>query len=118
MSGSLKYVVGGAFGPKSRGGLVTVLGGATCGMTCASTAERVSITPPATPSVVRRRRREIDPERFSTLSIPSPAGGSPPECDEGGWLRGRQLDTGADAVCSCGSPSYSDVMSSKNAIGS
>jgi hypothetical protein len=31
ISGSVKYVVGGAFGPKSRGGLVTTLGG-PCGV--------------------------------------------------------------------------------------
>src|SRR5207245_9856338 len=49
MSGSVKYVVGGAFGPKSRGGTVTVLGGlwGPCGV-CAPAARNVANAPPAT----------------------------------------------------------------------
>src|SRR5439155_9661127 len=58
MSGSVKYVVGGAFGPKSRGGIVTVLGGpgGFCGG-CAPAARGHPDATAAAPSASTNRRR-------------------------------------------------------------
>src|ERR1041384_8370332 len=62
MSGSVKYVVGGALGPKSRGGLVTVLGGATgpLGGACAM-AMRGTLAAATTPMALSSMRRDRRP---------------------------------------------------------
>src|SRR5262245_58244354 len=68
-SGSVKYVVGAPFGPKSRGGLVTVLGGlcgcAVCPVCTIATdsasdgpSDDPNSVPPATPSVLTTCRRD------------------------------------------------------------
>src|SRR5205814_7329186 len=57
--GSVKYVVGGAFGPKSRGGVVTVLGGPAggfCGR-CPDAIRDDMAAAPAAPSASTNRRR-------------------------------------------------------------
>src|SRR5438552_17684340 len=54
MSGSVKYVVGGALGLKSRGGIVTVLGG--CGV-CAPAARGHPDATAAAPSASTNWRR-------------------------------------------------------------
>src|SRR5207237_6745511 len=60
-SGSLKYVVGGASGPKSRGGLeITV--GATAGApwrTCAATDRVATSAAPAAAPIVERKLRLV-----------------------------------------------------------
>src|SRR5215470_1337127 len=62
MTSGSTYVTGGAFGPKSRGGLVTVLGGVAGpegGGVCAMARREPSAAAPATaPMVVKSMRRE------------------------------------------------------------
>src|SRR5215813_2100580 len=58
-SGSVKYVVGAPPGPKSRGGLVMVVGGAAGWGACAVARLGASaMAPAATPMVFMRSRRD------------------------------------------------------------
>jgi hypothetical protein len=62
----VKYVVGAPPGPKSRGGVVIVLGGATAPVAGACAAARPGITtaaPAATPKVFMSMRRDITSPR-------------------------------------------------------
>src|SRR5262245_5265031 len=59
-SGSTKYTFGGAFGPKSRGGVVMTLGGSAGFAACASTTRgAMNATPAAVATVFIAVRREI-----------------------------------------------------------
>jgi len=65
-SGSVKYVVGAPPEPKSRGGLVTVLGGAAgalAGACAIATRGITTAAPAATPMVFMSMRRDITPPR-------------------------------------------------------
>src|SRR5262245_18207072 len=59
-SGSVKYTFGGAFGPKSRGGVVIVLGGAIgAGVWAAARRGPSATAPAATPAVLISTRLDI-----------------------------------------------------------
>ena len=66
----MKYVVGAPPGPKSRGGLVTVLGGATDPLAgaCAIALRDAIAAPAATPMLVISVRRDIAVRRRSRPS--------------------------------------------------
>src|SRR5262245_24517047 len=73
-SGSVKYVVGAPPGPKSRGGDVTVLGGATgplAGAWAAPVRGAITAAPAATPSVLMRVRLDT---RWSASTSPRSCG--------------------------------------------
>src|SRR4029453_9244852 len=58
MSGSVKYVVGAPPGPKSRGGVVTVLGGAIGPLWARARRGAMDTAPAARPTPVRSVRRD------------------------------------------------------------
>src|ERR1700693_4348881 len=70
-SGSVKYVVGAPCGPKSRGGVVMVLGGATWARCARRVRAMMAAAPTPTVRLVTRRRREmaLDRGRRSTLFV-------------------------------------------------
>ena len=63
MTSGSTYVIGGAFGPKSRGGVVVVLAGSAgfpAGGACArTTPEASTVVPALAPTVTRKCRREM-----------------------------------------------------------
>src|ERR1700730_14892086 len=61
-SGSVKYVVGAPCGPKSRGGVVMVLGGATW-TRCARLVREMRAVPTQAIRLVTTRSREMTPDR-------------------------------------------------------